>query len=148
MKLWLWIDFSFRPGLMIYSFQFYGAQRLAVWKVADCGRFPVKLQKSWSGLQPLNNLLSRQFFIPHVCAQHEHVRTCLKALNKFVKYKFFIAINISEHEIFPEGVSPLCAGVTSWSISKSQAGLSWGMQWRKRDYKLRYWRTETGYEAW
>jgi len=23
-----------------------------------------------------------------VCAQHEHVRTYLKALNKFVKYKF------------------------------------------------------------
>jgi hypothetical protein len=48
-----------------------------------------------------------------VCAQHEHVRTCLKALNKFVKYKFFTAINISVHEIFPEGESPLCAGVTS-----------------------------------
>jgi len=27
------------------------------------------------------------------------------------------------HEIIPEGASPLCAGVTSWSISKWQAGL-------------------------
>ncbi len=26
--------------------------------------------------------------------------------------------------IFPEGVSPLCAGVTTRSISKSQGGLS------------------------
>jgi len=51
------------------------------------------------------------------------------------------------HEIIPEGESPLCAGVTSWSISKSQVGSPWGVQWRKRDYRLRYWRTETGYEA-
>jgi len=52
-----------------------------------------------------------------------------------------------KYENIPEGVSPLCAGVTSWSISKSQAGLGWPKQWRKRDYKLRYWRTETAYEA-
>jgi hypothetical protein len=30
-----------------------------------------------------------------VCAQHEHVHTFVKALNKFEKYKFFIAINMS-----------------------------------------------------
>jgi len=42
---------------------------------------------------------------------------------------------------FPEGGSPLYAGVTSWSISKSQGGLPWGIHWRKRDYKIRYWRT-------
>jgi len=51
------------------------------------------------------------------------------------------------YEIIPEGESPLCTEVTSGSISKSQAGLPWGKQWRKRDYKLLYWRTETGYEA-
>jgi len=31
-------------------------------------------------------------FIAFVCAQHEHVPTYFKALNKFVKYKFFMAI--------------------------------------------------------
>jgi len=35
-------------------------------------------------------------FIYDVCAQHEHVHTFVKALNKFVKYKFFTAINISD----------------------------------------------------
>lgn len=32
----------------------------------------------------------------NVCAQHEHVHTFVKALNKFVKYKFFTAINKSD----------------------------------------------------
>ena len=51
------------------------------------------------------------------------------------------------HENIPEGASPLRAGVTLRTVSKSQAGLLWGKQWRKRDYKLRYWRTGTAYEA-
>jgi len=29
----------------------------------------------------------------------------------------------------PEGVSPLCAGVRFWSISKWQGGLGWPMHW-------------------
>jgi len=44
----------------------YRTDVLAVCKVADCGRFLVKLHKSGSGLQPINNQLSRQFFIPRV----------------------------------------------------------------------------------
>lgn len=47
---------------------------------------------------------------------------------------------------FPEGVSPLCAGMVSWSISKSQSlfrfigsGLGWPIHWRKRDCKSWYW---------
>jgi len=48
--------------------------------------------------------------------------------------------------IFPEGVSPLRA-VETRIVSKLQAGLPWGMQWRKQDCKIRYWRTETSYEA-
>ena len=40
--------------------------------------------------------LSAKCTIFCVCAQHEHVRTCLKGLNKFVEYKFFTAIHISE----------------------------------------------------
>jgi len=43
--------------------------------------------------------------------------------------------------IFPEGESPLCVPIYRESISKSQGGLPWGMHWRKRDYKVRYWRT-------
>ena len=39
-------------------------ERIAGWEVADCGRFPAKLQRSWSVLQPHNNQISRQFFIP------------------------------------------------------------------------------------
>jgi len=45
----------------------------------------------------------------------------------------------------PEGVNPLYAGVTSWSISKwqdfdraqSNGGLSRGMHWKNG--KIRYW---------
>jgi len=49
--------------------------------------------------------------------------------------------------IFPEGVSPLYTGVTPGSISKWQGGLGWPMHWRKSNGKIRYWRTETAYEA-
>jgi hypothetical protein len=44
------------------------------------GFIPVKLHKSWSGLQPLNNLLNRQFFIPRV------VRWPLLFSNLFVSF--------------------------------------------------------------
>ena len=37
---------------------------------------------------PLNPALHLHF----VCAQHEHVHTFLKALNKFVKYKFSVQL--------------------------------------------------------
>jgi len=50
-------------------------------------------------------------------------------------------------EFFPEGANPLYAGVTPGSISKWQGGLPWGMHWRKSNGKIRYWRTETWYEA-
>jgi len=41
-------------------------------------------------------------------------------------------------------VKVLCVpGLMPGSTSKPQAGLPWGMQWSKRDYKGRYWRTET-----
>jgi len=51
------------------------------------------------------------------------------------------------HEIFPEGVSPLRTEVTLRTVSKWQAGCRRRQQWRKPNGKLRYWRTETGYEA-
>jgi len=47
----------------------------------------------------------------------------------------------------PESESLLWAGVTARTISKLQASLGWPKEWRKQDYKGRYWRTETGYEA-
>jgi len=62
--------------------------------------------------------------IAFVCAQHEHVRTYLKALKKNENTNFSDELVISAHEIIPEGVSPLCAKVTLGSISKWQAGLS------------------------
>ena len=46
----------------------------------------------------------------------------LKALNKFVKYKL-ISKNLQASVKFPEGESPLCAGVTPRSISKPQGGI-------------------------
>ena len=63
---------------------------------------------------------------------------CQPFLNKFAvcalngKYSSF-------KEEHPEGASPLFVGVTPGRISKSQAGLSWGMQWSKRDCKSLHW---------
>jgi len=66
-----------------------------------------------------------------------------KALEKIQKYKFFFSK--LEGVIFPEGERPLYTEVTLWNISKSQGGLLWGMHWRQRDCKIRYWRTGTAY---
>jgi len=44
----------------------------------------------------LNYPLKPALHLHFVCAQHEHVHTFEKALNKFVKYKFFTAINRSD----------------------------------------------------
>jgi len=38
---------------------------------------------------------------------------------------------------YPEGASPLCTGLTSRSISKSQARLPWGIEWRKQIFSKR-----------
>jgi len=38
-------------------------------------------------------------------------------------------------------------GLKTRTISTSQVGLPWGMQWRKRNGKIWYWRTEMSYEA-
>jgi len=84
--------------------------------------------------------------ITRVCALHEHERTLVVSSWKSLKIQiFFKERTISV--IFPEGASPLHAGVTPGSVSKPQGGLSRGMHWRKRDYKIRYWRTGTAYEA-
>ena len=47
----------------------------------------------------------------------------------------------------PESESLLWADVTIRTISKLQACLGRPKEWRKQDYKGRYWRTETAYEA-
>jgi hypothetical protein len=73
----LHLPINWVPIQLICYFTIYHATRfcvalkhlhttVVVWKVADCGRFPIKLHKSRSGLQPLNNPVSRQFFIPRV----------------------------------------------------------------------------------
>jgi len=64
---------------------------------------------------------NRQLILAHVCA---------------LNGKFSKVLWIKES---PEGVSPLCAGVTPGSISKSQGGLGWPMHWSKRDYKSLNW---------
>ena len=38
-------------------------------------------------------------------------------------------------------------GLTIRTISTSQAGLRWPIQWRNWNGKIRYWRAETSYEA-
>jgi len=67
--------------------------------------------------------LSAPWIIHFVCAQHgqsiediEYSRECKSLTGELVK-----------------------------PVSKSQGGLLRGMHWRKRDYKLRYWRTGTVY---
>jgi len=52
---------------------------------------------------------------------------------------YFEFTRIIQQVFFPEGASPLYAGVTPRSISKRQGGLPWGMHWRKPDCKIRYW---------
>ena len=63
---------------------------------------------------------------PNVCAQYGHLvpkvsyysRGCKSLIGKLVK-----------------------------PVSKPQAGFPWGVQWRKRDYKIRYWRTGSTYRG-
>jgi len=81
------------------------------------------VRKTAAGI-PLRPLLNLHI----VCAQHEHVHTLLKALKKCLKYKFLVLKGEVMHEIFPEGVSPLCVPRHRESISKSQAGLPRGKQ--------------------
>ena len=76
-----------------------------------------------------------------------------KLLKKFKNTNLFLKTNSLCALPVPEGVSPLYAGVTPGSISKSQGGLPWGMHWpeakrrarpkgvTKRDYKCLYRRT-------
>jgi len=56
--------------------------------VRGCGlqayQVTTKFNAGDTAQKPLKPLL----IIPRVCAQHEHEHTLLKALNKFVKYKF------------------------------------------------------------
>ena len=46
------------------------------------------IYKNLSEIEWLELSLKPLLHIAFVCAQHEHVRTSIKALNKFVKYKF------------------------------------------------------------
>ncbi len=55
-------------------------------------RFPIKPLQSLLNVPLLKLALSAKCFIYRVCAQHEHVPTYFKALNKFVKYKFLMGI--------------------------------------------------------
>jgi len=49
--------------------------------------------------------------------------------------------------VFFQRVEVPCVRGRARSVSKSQAGCWWRQQWRKRDCKIRYWRTGTAYEA-
>ena len=75
-------------------------------------------------------------------------RTCCKATEKIQKYNYFwLKQSFEQVFFFPEGASPLYALKEMGSISTTQGGLPWGMHWRKRHGKIRYWRTEMVYEA-
>ena len=65
---------------------------------------------------------SAQHEVP-VCALHELSTPCRK-LNKYFKITNIYQMSNKLGEfIFPEGENPLCAGVTTRNISKSQGGL-------------------------
>jgi len=57
-----------------------------------------------------------------VCALHEHVVHTCRSLDKKFKYTNLIEAYTTGGK-FPEGESPLRAGVTSRTVSKSQGGL-------------------------
>ena len=84
-----------------------------MWSGGISKRNPVRPAGKWARGLTCQTAKTPACHIQFVCAQHEHVHTYFKALNKFVKYKFFLVINISVHENIPESESLLCAGVTS-----------------------------------
>ena len=61
------------------------------------------------------------FAIAFVCALHEQCTPTSMLEKKLKNTNFSLAMEVGV--IFPEGASPLCAGVTTGSISKSQGGL-------------------------
>jgi hypothetical protein len=61
------------------------------------------------------------FAIAFVCALHEQCTPTSMLEKKLKNTNFSLAKEVGV--IFPEGVNPLCAGVTTGSISKSQGGL-------------------------
>ena len=56
----------------------------------------------------------------------KHNGLAMRSVPKGIAYRCCVcpawALGIEDTEIIPEGVSPLCAGVVSGSISKSQGG--------------------------
>ena len=81
-----------------------------------------------------------------VCALHEqctHHRRSVKMSN----LQILLKIPIVRGWFFFQRVKIPYARGRARSISKSQAGCWWRQQWRKRDCKIRYWRTGTVYEA-
>ena len=61
------------------------------------------------------------FAIAFVCALHEQCTPTSMLEKKLKNTNFSLATEVGV--IFPEGVNPLCTGVTTGSISKSQGGL-------------------------
>ena len=110
----------------------------AVWKVADCGRFPVKLHESWSGLQPLNNVMSRQFFIPLVMHwRFLSVRSFLSNCTFILKLSFLSFCFLS--------VSPVCWRVLIFLLSvgekiwNSSLGLDLQALWKSFGLSVGSW---------
>ena len=113
---------------------------MAIWHEADCEWYLIKPRWSWNGLKPFQLSTSPLFAILRVCALHEqctHHRRSVKMSN----LQILLKIPIVRGWFFFQRVKIPYARGRARSISKSQGGLPWGMHWRKRDYKVRYWRT-------
>ncbi len=62
------------------------------------------------------------FAIAFVCALHELQRTLVVRSGKRLKIQIYPSEVYNKCNKFPEGASPLRAGVTTRSVNKSQAG--------------------------
>ena len=89
-----WHIFFFGKHFILAGSVFLALQvTLSVSFETDCVRLSVHaeriIERKSAALIPPNPFLNLHI----VCAQHEHVRTYLKGLNKFVKYKFSVGLN-------------------------------------------------------
>ena len=137
---------KFNLSLKNIRWCFCAVWRLAVWIVGDCGLLSCPVTPNLMRGRTLTQPLKPQCFIPLVCALHEqctHHRRSVKMSN----LQILLKIPIVRGWFFFQRVKIPYARGRARSISKSQGGLPRGMHWRKRDCKIRYWRTGTVYEA-
>ena len=110
------------------------------------GYYPVQLHRTWCGAERLHNHLNPNVLY-RVCAPCMGSAHLLQSNRKIPKLQIFLVKQCFQQVYFFQRVKVPYARGRVRSVSKSQGGIPWGMHWRKRDCKIRYWRTETAYEA-